>query len=351
MRVFLRFFDTIIRKNQTRNRTLRLVMRDDFQDRIFQIRESEFSEFALELFQFQYELNPVYQDYARGLGKSPGNVQTLSEIPFMPVDFFKTYAVQTGSFHPSMIFETSGTTQQRAGRHLVKDLSLYEKSFLTGFQKFYGPVTDWTIIGLLPSYLERKGSSLIFMVDELIKESDHEKSGFYLNEFERLSATLHDLEKNRERTLLLGVSFALLDFAERFPMPLDHTILMETGGMKGRRKEITRSELHDQLKERFSLARIHSEYGMTELLSQSYARADGLFESVPWMRILVRGEDDPLQVADEGPGLINIIDLANIYSCAFIATDDIGHIHTDGKFEILGRMDGSALRGCSLMVV
>ncbi|MFI5154057.1 MAG: acyl transferase [Chitinophagales bacterium] len=326
-------------------------MREDFQDKIFQIRENEFPEFALELFQFQFENNPIYREYAKNLGKVPDKIKEISAIPFLPVDFFKTHSIQTTSFEPSLIFETSGTVRQSPGRHLVKDVTLYRNSFVKGFEKFYGPVTDWTIIGLLPSYLERKGSSLVFMVEELIKESAHEKSGFYLNEFEHLFNTLQDLEKNKERTLLIGVSFALLDFADQFPMPLDHTIMMETGGMKGRRKEITRAALHDHLREKFSLVRIHSEYGMTELLSQAYARADGLFESVPWMRVLVRHEDDPLLISEHGAGLVNIIDLANIHSCAFIATDDIGKIYPDKKFEILGRMDGSVLRGCSLMVV
>jgi hypothetical protein len=261
--------------------------------------------------------------------------------------------VTAGNFIPETVFESSGTTQTGNSRHLVKSLDIYRKSFFKTFELFYGPVKEWCILGLLPSYLERQNSSLVMMMDELIRSSTHPASGFYLYDLDKLSSVIKDNEKNGRKTLLIGVTFALIDLAEIFKYPLQHTTVMETGGMKGRRKEITRKEVHDILKSSWQLDEIHSEYGMSELLSQAYSKKDGLFHCPPWMKIILREEDDPLTIkmADEEPvnGLINVIDLANMYSCPFIATDDMGRLYPDGSFEVTGRMDSSDVRGCSLM--
>jgi hypothetical protein len=276
-------------------------------------------------------------------------VSNIEKIPFLPIDFFKTNRIATTDFHYDAVFETSGTTQTIPGRHYVKDISIYRQSFEKGFERCYGPAQDWCIIGLLPSYLERKNSSLVAMVNGLIRMSQHTQSGFYLYEYEKLLDVLQALESLQQKTLLIGVSFALLDFSERFSRSLRHVVIMETGGMKGRKEEMTRPELHAILKQAWDLPAIHSEYGMTELLSQAYSKADGIFECPPWMKIILREDDDPLSIKVRGRGLINIIDLANIYSCSFIATDDVGFVHADGKFEVLGRRDNSDLRGCSLL--
>jgi hypothetical protein len=259
--------------------------------------------------------------------------------------------VVSALFEPQHIFESSGTTGTINSRHYVRDIDLYRESFMSGFQLFYGSIKDWCIVGLLPAYLERKNSSLIVMVDALIKESNHPLSGFYLYEFKQVKELLIQLEKQKQKTLLIGVTFALLDFAEQFPIQLQHTVIMETGGMKGRRKELTRQEVHAALTKNFGINTIHSEYGMTELLSQAYSKGNGLFYCPPWMKVLVRDEEDPLIVNEQGRGVLNIIDLANIDSCSFIATDDVGIVYEDGSFEVHGRMDNSDMRGCSLLVV
>lgn len=260
----------------------------------------------------------------------------------------------TGSFVPELEFESSGTTMTGNSRHLVKSAKLYQESFLKAFEIFYGPVADWCIIGLLPSYLERKNSSLVVMVNDLIEGSHHESSGFYLYEHNLLADALKKNEERSQKTLLIGVTFALLDFAEEFNHPLKNTIVMETGGMKGRRKEITRPEVHEILKSSWQLDSVHAEYGMTELLSQAYSSGNGIFKSPPWMKVLLRDEDDPLTIKFPHSfktvnGLVNIVDLANIHSCSFIAVDDIGKLHSDGSFEIMGRMDSSDVRGCNLL--
>ena len=319
--------------------------------KVFGVKEMDFETLALEIFRFQAAQNTVYKAYLQALGADPASVKAIEQIPFLPVRFFKSHMVQTTSFEAAVIFESSGTTGSISSRHMVKDLSLYEESFLRGFELFYGSVKEWCVIGLLPSYLERTNSSLVHMVHKLIQLSEHPQSGFYLAEFDQLFAVLGELEKRKQKTLLIGVTFALLDFAEKYPLGLQHTIIMETGGMKGRRQEMIRPAVHELLKKAFSVPAIHSEYGMTELLSQAYSKGEGFFSCPPWMRMLVRDEEDPFVVKRAGSGTINVIDLVNIYSCSFIATDDVGKIHTDGSFEVLGRIDGSDLRGCSLMAV
>mgnify|MGYP002071995977 CR=1 FL=1 len=311
---------------------------------------------ALEVFRFQHQHNTVYRQYCDVLGINAASIHTIDKIPFLPISFFKTHTIQTTAFEPEVIFESSGTTQTINSRHWVKDTGLYQRSFTTAFNLFYGNPAQWCIIALLPSYLERQHSSLVMMADELIGQSGHPKSGFYLYDFEKLAATLQALEAAGQQTLLLGVTFALLDFAEAFPMPLQHSIIMETGGMKGRKEELTRQQVHAILNAAFSTTAIHSEYGMTELLSQAYAKEKGLFTTPPWMKVLLRAEDDPFEVKDapevnHSSGAINIIDLANLYSCSFIATDDAGRLYPDGSFEVLGRLDNSDIRGCSLLAV
>jgi hypothetical protein len=318
---------------------------------LFDANPGSFPGLALEVFLFQYSNNPLYRSWVDSLGVEPDGVRSLAEIPFLPAGFFKSGAVRSTDFVPEAIFESSGTTGMGGSRHEVKDLQLYKESFTRAFRLFYGPVEDLCIIGLLPAYLERSNSSLVVMVHELIGLSGHPDSGFYLYEHEKLYDLLLRLEAKGQKTLLIGVTFALLDFAEKYTLSLQHTIIMETGGMKGRRKEITRAALHTFLEQKLGVKAVHAEYGMTELLSQAYSPGEGRFHCPPWMKVLVRKEDDPLDVNEKGEGLLNIIDLANIYSCSFLAVDDIGRIHGDGSFEVSGRVDNSDIRGCSLMVV
>lgn len=325
-------------------------MNCELQDKVFSVTATGFDSLALEIFRFQYAENKVYRAFADALRVDPTAVNSVASIPFIPVSFFKNHDVVSGSFQPAAVFESSGTTQTGNSRHIVKSLDLYKQSFMKGFELFYGPVKEWCILGLLPSYLERENSSLVVMVDELVKQSGHPASGFYLYDHASLTALIEKNESSGQKTLLIGVTFALLDLAETFKANLQHTTIMETGGMKGRRKEITRSEVHDHLKNAWGLSEIHSEYGMSELLSQAYSHGNGIFNCPPWMKIILRDEDDPLAIeTSTKDGLINVIDLANIYSCSFIATDDIGKLHPGGSFEVLGRMDRSDVRGCSLM--
>ena len=328
---------------------------NDITKRLFDFNISGFEDTALEVFRFQYNYNPVYNAFVNALGANVNEISNLADIPFLPVSFFKTHDVRTTSFKEETVFESSGTTTSHSSKHYIKDLDIYTQSFLKGFELFYGQPKDYCIIGLLPSYLERENSSLVVMVDALIKKSNHPESGFYLHNQERLANTLISLEKQQQPTLLIGVTFALLDFAEKYPMPLRHTIIMETGGMKGRRAELTRQEMHAALQKAFEVTHIHSEYGMTELLSQAYSKEKGIYKCPPWMKILIRDEEDPLHTyagtATKITGAINVIDLANIFSCSFIATEDAGILYDDGSFEILGRMDNSDIRGCSLMTV
>jgi hypothetical protein len=314
------------------------------------ITATDFTTRALDIFQFQYAQNPLYRDFADSLGVRPGSVDRIDDIPFLPVGFFKTHEVRTGAWDPEVVFRSSGTTGMVTSRHLVRDAGLYRQSFLRGFEHFYGRIDDWCIVGLLPAYLERSDSSLVYMVNELIASSGHPDSGFYLHEYEALYGLLRRLEAAGQKTLLIGVTFGLLDFAERYSLSLKHTVVMETGGMKGRRREITREELHAVLRERLGVKVVHAEYGMTELLSQAYSAGEGVFRCPDWMQVLVRSEDDPLEVRAGGEGLINVIDLANIWSCAFIATEDVGVVGSDGGFSVAGRIDHSDIRGCSLLM-
>ena len=318
---------------------------------IFSVSPGTFTDVAIKVFRFQYANNLGYQQWVKALGVSVNSVNSLTDIPFLPVSFFKTNRVVTGDFEPAVTFSSSGTTGSINSFHYVKDDAIYTESFTKGFQQFYGNPQEWCIIGLLPSYLERQGSSLITMVDELIRLTHHPHSGFYLNEFDKLSHVLQQLEATQQKTLLIGVTFALLDFAEKHHLSLKHTTVMETGGMKGRRREMIREEVHDLLQKQLQVSSVHSEYGMTEMLSQGYSFGDGIFKGVPWMKILVRDEDDPLLVMESGKGLMNVIDLANVYSCSFIATDDVGSVLPDGSFEVMGRRDNSDIRGCSLLVM
>lgn len=316
------------------------------------IRADNFEETALDVFRYQYNTNGIYRQFTDALHITPEDLKNLSDIPFLPVSFFKTHKVSTGDITgTTTVFESSTTTGLVPSRHYVPDISIYEASLIKGFEKFYGAAEQYAIIALLPSYLERGNSSLVYMAKVLMERGKHPASGFYLNEFENLHKVLMDLEKKGQRTLLIGVTFALLDFADAYPMQLNHTIVMETGGMKGRRQELTRNEVHEILKSQWGLKNVHSEYGMTELLSQAYSDANGRYRCTDTMKVLVRDINDPIDVQPTGTGVLNVIDLANIYSCSFIATEDIGCIAQDGSFEVLGRLDNSALRGCNLMVV
>lgn len=324
-------------------------------EKIFNASTADQAGLALELFHYQYRQNSLYRDYTDALKIKPAQVTQPEQIPFLPIRFFKTQPVITTQFEPALVFESSGTTGMINSRHLVKDAAIYEASFNKAFEQFYGNPDEWCIIGLLPAYLERQHSSLVYMVDRLIQQSVHPASGFYLYEYDRLAALLKELEAAGQKVWLIGVTFALLDFAEQYPQPLKHTVMLETGGMKGRREELIRPAVHEKLQQAFGLSSVHAEYGMTELLSQAYSNGKGLFNCPPWMQVAVREEEDPLTVRFRGnkavSGAINVIDLANLYSCGFIATDDAGRIHPDGSFEVLGRLDNSDLRGCSLLVV
>ncbi len=311
---------------------------------------------ALNVFHDQYRFNPLYHQFVEQLGVNPASVMEITEIPFLPIRFFKTHRVISGDDQITRIFRSSGTSGSGDSVHYVTDTAIYDRSLMAGFLRHYGDIENWCILALLPNYLEKGDSSLVYMADQWIRASGHPDSGFYLDQFDRLHETLERLESAGQKTMLLGVTFALLDFSERFPGRLQHTVVMETGGMKGRRREMIRAEVHDLLKQRWQLDVVHSEYGMTELLSQAYAPADGRFICPPWMRVMLRSEDDPLERTGPVPGkiqtgLVDIIDLANKNSCAFISTDDIGRLHPDGSFEIIGRMDNSDLRGCSLLAI
>lgn len=322
-------------------------------DAIFNITsDAEFEALALKVFKFQFENNAVYRSFCDLLYKHPSDIKRVSDIPFLPIQFFKSHEVLSSSSPIEKTFTSSGTTGSITSKHLVSDLKLYEDSYLKTFKHFYGNIEDYVVLALLPSYLERDGSSLIYMVNDLIAKSKHAESGFYLNNLEELASTLQTLESRTQKILLIGVSFALLDLVEEFQLKLKNTIVMETGGMKGRRKEIIRQELHQTLQTGFGVTKIHSEYGMTELLSQAYSKGHGLFECPPWMKIITRDTEDALTIQQPNKtGGINVIDLANLNSCSFIATQDLGKVYDNGHFEIIGRFDNSDIRGCNLMAL
>lgn len=314
--------------------------------------KKEFEKVALKVFRFQHEHNKVYREFCDYLSVDPQKVKSLEKIPFLPISFFKSHDVVTDKHSVQQIFTSSGTTGMATSRHLVTDVALYEESYRRAFAQFYGNIEDYAVLALLPSYLEREGSSLIYMVDDLIKQSNNPDSGFYLYNRDELAAKVTMLDQSGQNVLLIGVTYALLDMLEAHQFNLQNTIIMETGGMKGRRKEMIREELHAILQKGFGVPSIHSEYGMTELLSQAYSLGDGIFECPDWMQILVRDTEDALSYVDYGKtGGINVIDLANINSCAFIATQDLGKKYPDGSFEVLGRFDHSDIRGCNLMVM
>ncbi len=321
-------------------------------ENIITITPSGFADAAIQLFNYQHTHNIVYRQFCDALRVKADDVQTITQIPFLPISFFKSHRIQTGIWDKEeLLFESSGTTGEINSKHYVKEAAVYERSLMHGFTLQYGSPADYAILALLPSYLERKNASLVYMAQQLMKASGHTDNGFYINEWDVLQTRIQQLIAQGQKVILLGVTFALLDFAERYPMNLHNVIVMETGGMKGRREEWTRAQVHDYLKQQWQLNAIHSEYGMTELLSQAYAKADGIYTPTNTMKVLIRDVNDPLDVTSSGSGCINIIDLANINSCAFIATEDIGKVNPDGTFEVMGRMDHSALRGCSLMAV
>ena len=311
--------------------------------------KATFEALALELFDYQMENNPIYAPYAALIlkGKIPANIY---EIPFLPIEFFKQEQIICQGKGVEEVFLSSGTTGEQS-KHLIADLSLYKKSYLNTFQQFYGDINDYCILALLPNYQEREGSSLIYMVNDLITKSEHPKSGFYLNNLAELSDTIKELESKGQKTILFGVTYALLDLAAQYPQHLKHTLIMETGGMKGKRKELLKEEIHQLLEVGFLTENIHSEYGMTELLSQGYSKGKNIFNAPPWMKILIRDVNDPLSIiGNNKTGGINVIDLANIYSCPFIATQDLGKQFDDDSFSVLGRFDNSDVRGCNLLV-
>ena len=314
--------------------------------------KKEFQKIALKIFRFQYDNNAVYREFCEALKVEKHLVKTLEEIPFLPIQFFKSHQVVSSTDKPQVIFTSSGTTGTTTSQHLITDVSLYEQSYRQGFAEFYGNIEDYIFLALLPSYQERSGSSLIYMVEDLISLSHNTESGFYLYNHEDLIAKLREFDKQDKNVILMGVTYALLDLIEKEKFDFKNLIIMETGGMKGRRKEMIREELHDILCDGFGVSSIHSEYGMTELLSQAYSLGDGVFNCPQWMDVMMRDTEDPLSYIGNGKtGGINVIDLANINSCSFIATQDLGKKYDNGTFEVLGRFDNSDIRGCNLMVL
>ncbi|HET8828301.1 MAG TPA: acyl transferase [Pelobium sp.] len=320
---------------------------------IFNIQnETEFNHTCLDVFKLQYQTIAVYKDFVDALKVRPDSLRHYTQIPFLPISFFKTHQIIEDEAFADVVFSSSGTTGNIASKHYVQEVELYEQSYLKAFELFYGAIEDICVLALLPSYLEREGSSLIYMVEDLIKKSKHEKSGFFLHNHAELNETLTTLKAQNQKTILIGVTYALLDFVESYPTKFPNLMVMETGGMKGMRKEMVREELHEILTTGFGVSKIHSEYGMTELLSQAYSKGNGIFECPPWMKVLIRDTNDPLSLLKTGKsGGINIIDLANMHSCSFIATQDLGKTFENGSFEVLGRFDESDIRGCNLMVL
>ena len=324
--------------------------RENFTNELYKINESNFNIKALALFNYQYAHNPVYARYAQLVKKTPETVKTIFDIPFIPVSFYKTEKIITGNSNSDFCFYSSGTTDKSTrSKHYVSDLSIYENTFSKIFERQYGPASDYIILALLPSYQENKDSSLLYMIDYLIKKTNSSHSTFISTDYELFLKNIPIYKASYKKLLIIGVAYALLELAEKFSPDLSDFIVMETGGMKGRRKEMIKSEMHDYLKSAFHTQAIHSEYGMTELLSQAYSKKDGIFECPPWMKVLIRQVNDPFDIRDTGRGAANVIDLANIDSCAFIEIQDLANLHENGSFEILGRMDNSEIRGCNLL--
>ena len=320
---------------------------------IFKINNDvEFNRVALAIFREQALNCAIYKSYLSHLKIDVNKIDHYSAIPFLPIGFFKSHTITSSAKPVQITFSSSGTTGQLNSKHFVQNLCVYEQSYNRAFELFYGKADDYCILALLPSYLEREGSSLIYMVDDLLKQSSHSLSGYFLHNHEELYKTLTKLKASGQKTILIGVTYALLDFIEQFQIDFPELVVMETGGMKGKRKEMVRDELHHLLCNAFGVSAIHSEYGMTELLSQGYSRGDGVFESPPWMKILLRVTSDPLSLItnEQTTGGVNVIDLANINSCSFIATQDLGRVHGDGQFEIIGRFDNADIRGCNLLI-
>jgi hypothetical protein len=324
---------------------------EDIHQQILRCAKDEFDALAMQVFRLQAKNNPLYAEYLRLLGIRPSEVSNLAKVPFLPIGFFKTHNLRTGDWQPEAVFSSSGTTGVTTSRHALRSRSFYESISLAGFEHFYGDVSDYCILALLPSYLERPSSSLVEMARFFIERSRRPQSGFFLDDLEKLADRLGHNAQHNIPTLLIGVSFALLDLAERFPMPLgNNTIIMETGGMKGRRKELIREELHAALCAAFKVPSVHSEYGMTELLSQGYSTGKGIFYPSPSMRVYTREINDPFALQAYGRvGVLNVVDLANVDTCSFIATDDLGTLGADGSFQLLGRLDNSDVRGCNLL--
>jgi phenylacetate-coenzyme A ligase PaaK-like adenylate-forming protein len=322
-----------------------------FKHSIFNLQTpSEFNETAVSLFRYQYKNNLIYKRFVDALGVSESQIFHPEQIPFLPVSFFKTQKILSGDFAEELVFESSGTTGMETSKHYVVDAGLYQQSFTKGLNLFYGDLSQYAVFALLPSYLERGNSSLVYMVEKIMLLANRQMGGFFLNDLEALQQQLMEAQRLGLKIMLFGVTFALLDMAENFPVDIPDAIIFETGGMKGRRKEITRMELHEKLYKAFGVSKIHSEYGMTELLSQAWSKGDGIFKCPPWMKIMIADTNDPLSYLETGrTGGINIIDLANFHSCSFISTQDLGRVFEDGTFEVLGRFDNSDIRGCSLL--
>lgn len=325
----------------------------EFISSILKSKLNNFGELALRVFQFQYQFNPTYQKYCKLLHIHDMNrVDSLDKIPFLPIEFFKAYEIKSTAFDADVVFSSSSTTGKGQSFHHVKNVEVYRQSFRQAFEHFYGSISEYSIFALLPSYLERHGSSLVYMLEDFIQLSNDNESGFYLHNHQELYEKLISAKQANKKIILFGATFGLLDFADQYELNLEDAIIIETGGMKGRREELTRHEIHTYLKARLGVHQIHSEYGMTELLSQAYAPSDGIFYCPAWMKVCITDMNDPFEKLSVGKtGVINVIDLANIYSCSFIQTSDLGRLSEDGGFEILGRLDYSDLRGCSLLTV
>jgi len=327
-------------------------MKKTFQNTVFKLfDDNSFNDAAIKIFRYQYENNPVYRKFTDLLKIHPEKVTSIESIPFLPIELFKSHRVISGDYIPAGYFQSSGTTASTTSKHFYENLRVYEQSFITGFRQFFGDVEDFCILALLPSYIEQQNSSLIYMMKKLVELSGHSKSGFYLYNHDELQHTLNLLDSNGQKTMLFGVTFALLDLIDNYQFQLKNTMIFETGGMKGRRKELVREELHQLLCDGFGVDKIHSEYGMTELFSQAWSKGDGIFETPPWMKVRIRDVNDPLSYLSPGKtGGINVIDLANIDSCCFIATQDLGRATGGNCFEVLGRFDNADIRGCNLLI-